>query len=252
MKGVGNKMMETPRMKNAILLIVFGLTWLTASPSHLIAEGQLPPASAAKVLPEPMVTQTRQTNQIGGAVEGASIITLPFWQDVEEPEPDRTQPIYRVYKRGWPVEVTADLQWFIRDLAEEHDFCERIIFGTILAESTFRADAIGDRGRSFGLAQINRFWITRANINRLDDYWQSRDLLCPYDNLTTMMELWLHARERYSLDTSQDLDMKRLLFWHNTGNDPRRVTYWNYSNRIFSYAAELVLIEQQIDLSQPL
>lgn len=226
-----------------ILLAVLVLAWVATS---------RPLTTNMYALDRPLVQERSQINNQTNIEQrreseiAFEVVDLMFWHPICEcPEyvVDRSLPIYRVYKNGWFVDVTPDLQWFIRDLADEHGFCERIMIGTILAESTFRPYAIGDRGRSFGLAQIQRFWITTADIERLTDDWRTRDLLCPYDNLITMMELWNHARQRYSLDMSNDQHVKGLLFWHNTGRSPHSMTTWAYSNRIFGFAAELVELD---------
>ena len=148
--------------------------------------------------------------------------------------------IYNVYKGGYQVHVPAELQWEIRKLADQYGFDERVIFGLILEESTFNASA--KNGACLGLAQINSYWINGATIPRLTEDWKSRKLLDPYDNLITLIEMWMFAREEYHLNTDNEHDMTKLLYWYNTGDDPRGVTKWSYAKRIYGYAAELVEI----------
>lgn len=161
-----------------------------------------------------------------------------------EPTLDRTKPIYQVYKDGYYIEVPAEWQWYIRDMATEYQFDEKIIFGLICKESTFNAKCKGDNEKSLGLCQIQKYWIKTDTIPHFTEDHAQRDLLNPYDNILTLMELWDYARNEYNLDITQELDMKRLLYWHNSGKDPRKVTNWPYSNDIFRYANELILIQE--------
>lgn len=162
-----------------------------------------------------------------------------------EPEPliDTSRPIYEVYKNGYPVSVPAELQWRIRELCEQNGYPEKIVFGLILKESTFSSKA-SSHG-TYGLAQITKYWLTAKPIEpyRLTDDYKSRDLLNPEHNLLTLMEIWNYAKDTYNLDPYNDGDMLKLLYWHNTGKDPRNVTRWKYATDIFGFADELVEIK---------
>jgi hypothetical protein len=178
---------------------------------------------------------------------------------VVEVTEDRTRPIYEVYKEGvrlyndpnvsWRkgVDDSPELQWMIRDFANEYGYREDIIFGMIIAESGFKPRLQGDGERSHGLCQINRYWLsqnaTNAGVPRFGEgNPKDRDLLIPYDNLLTLMEIWEYARVTYNIDISTDQGMKDLLYWHNTGSYRKDVN-WSYSNKIFKFAAELITIE---------
>lgn len=178
----------------------------------------------------------------------AATITTIVEEAIEEPTLDRTKPIYVLHDRSnriveyFPVE----LQWHIRDLAEEYGFDERLILSLIRWESEFKTDAIeyiNGRAASWGLCQINRFWITGANIEHFTDDYRNRDLLDPYDNLLTLMEIWHYAIDAYNLDVTNDADIIKLLYWHNTGRDPRRITSWRYATSIINYRDSLQPIE---------
>lgn len=160
----------------------------------------------------------------------------------EVSQEDRTQPIYEVYKDGIFIEVSTELQWMIRDMAIQYNYPEKIIFGLILKESTFDSNATGDNERSLGLCQIQKFWIRGANITHFTDDYTDRNLLDPYDNLLTLVEMWGYARDTYSIDITTNQGLKDLLYWHNTGEYIKGVN-WGYSDKIFEYAAELVEIE---------
>jgi len=165
---------------------------------------------------------------------------IPYIQYIPE-GPDRTQRIYDVYKRGWPVYVSAEWQWMIRDYAEAHGFCERWIFGLILVESTFNPYQVSPSGVHLGWGQIDPFWLRFSlDVDRLTDNYLSRNLFDPYDNLLTMIEIWQHAVDRYNLDISTPEGLHQLAFWHNTGQDPRWISNFPYSHQIVRYANELV------------
>jgi len=191
---------------------------------------------------------------------------------------DRARPIYKVYKNGRPVSAPAEIQWMIRDLAREHGYDEKIMIGMIVMESTFRAGAIGGircvthepgcalgcdgtddecgcptpceldpepcvyRGRWYGLAQLSKFWLRCSKIAqyRLTDDYMLRDLLNPWHNLLTTVEIWNYAGDAYMLDLETELGWVKLLYWHNTGRDPQSVAQWAYASAVFRYAAELV------------
>lgn len=157
------------------------------------------------------------------------------------PTLDRTKPIYEVYKNGFAVAVDTDLQWYIRDMCLKYDFPEKYIYGMILCESTFQADA--KNGNCLGLAQINKFWITRANITHFTDDYSSRDLCNAYDNILTLFEMWVYCRDTYGLNPWNEGDMLKILYWHNTGKDPSKVTKWAYATKAFGYADELVPLQ---------
>ena len=180
--------------------------------------------------------------------QAAQPVTMQIEITISDEEAEETEQqtptsemIYEVYKDGVLLNVPADLQWEIRNFSNEYNFNERIIFGLIILESTFSPTA--QNGSCLGLAQIDTFWVRGANMPRLTDDWRNRNLLNPHDNLLTLMEMWMYARDLYSLNPWDELGMKQLLYWHNTGRDPRNVTNWPYSNKIFDYAAELVEIQ---------
>lgn len=169
---------------------------------------------------------------------------LPEEVEVIEETLDRTKPIYEVYKNGLPVEAaTAEIQWMIRDFSEAYNLPERTIFGLICAESTFVPDVESFDGGCWGLAQISKFWITRANIPHFTEDYRSRDLCDPYDNLLTLAEMVCWARDTYQLDFTDRADLVKYLYWHNTGNDPTRVKRWDYATRALGYADELVTLQ---------
>lgn len=198
------------------------------------------PANRSEFVPiteveqEPIAVAAYATDAVGAASKEVEVI-----------EPlDRTKPIYEVYKNGLPVpDATAEVQWIIRDFCEQYDLPEKAVYGLIVGESTFIPDLESFDGGCWGLAQINTYWITRANITHFTDDYRSRDLCDPYDNILTLAELMCYARDNYGLDYTQRADLVKYLYWHNTGQDPSRVTKWDYATRALGYADELVTLQ---------
>lgn len=151
---------------------------------------------------------------------------------------DRESPIYKVYKDGVKVDVSAELQWQIRDLCNEYGFCEKYLYGLILLESTFKASA--KNGNCIGLCQINKFWIGKANIKHFTKDYASRDLKKPEDNLLTLAEMWCYAKDTYKLDLTTRDGMLKVCYWHNTGKDPSKIRSSSYFNKVEKYANELI------------
>jgi hypothetical protein len=162
---------------------------------------------------------------------------------LERKAPDRTMPIYEVYKNGHSVNARTDIQWMIRDLAEEYDFDERIIFGMIVLESTFNPNSHHKKGNWRGLAQISPYWTssaaTRGGVPRFTDNPGSRNLFDPYDNLITLMEIWTYARNTHNINLDSELGYVKLLYWHSTGKSPTNITRWGYSTTALRFASEL-------------
>lgn len=170
-----------------------------------------------------------------------NLINISPEPEEEIPTLDRTKPLYNVYKDGFEVEVSTELQWYIRDMCEEYSFYEKYVYGMILAESTFQPAV--SNGGCIGLCQINKFWIRGAAITHFTDDYRDRDLKDPYDNLLTMTEMWCYARDTYGLDLMTEDGIMRVLYWHNSGSDPRYISRSNYADVCMKYANELVPLQ---------
>lgn len=223
---------------------------LTVCAMALIAFVSPPMAAKTPVYPadSPVLTAEPTTHRLwlGCAADrerdAAGAITSEEVEVIEE-SPDRTKPIYEVYKDGWRVSAaTVEIQWIIRDMSEKYDLPEKTIYGLILVESAFQADCVSASGHHFGLAQIGNFWITGANMPHFTDDYRSRDLFDPYDNLLTLAEMMCYARDYYHLDYSCTADLVKYLYWHNTGKDPTRVTKWDYATKALRFSDELVAL----------
>lgn len=169
-------------------------------------------------------------------------VTVTPTEPAEPPVPqlDRTKPLYEVYKNGWHVTVPTEWQWFIRDMCEKYNFPEPLIYGMILTESCFNTY---DRTSIYkGLCQIEDYWIRTTVIPRFDDNWRNRNLYDPYDNITTLFEMWCYARDKYGIDVWTTSGQKDILYWHNTGKYKKNVN-WAYSDKCLRFASELVPLQ---------
>jgi hypothetical protein len=203
---------------------------LPKSPGPFTAPTQVPVSTPKIEIPKEEAPQ-----EVEIVAEKPPLAALPF---TASPATDRDFPLYEVYKDGYFVAVPTEWQWFIRDMSEKYGIDERVVFGMITTESTFNTNSTN--GGCYGLAQIQNYWIRGANINHFDENYKSRNLKDPYDNITTLFEMWVYAIDTYKLDLSTRDGYVKLLFWHHTGNNPSKITSWSYSNTCLKYADELV------------
>lgn len=98
----------------------------------------------------------------------------------------------------YDVPLDNAVQDHIFALCEGSEIDPSIVVAMISVESTYKADAIGDRGRAFGLMQIQPRW-HKERIEQLG----VTDLLDPYQNITVgfnfLHELYVHYE---SIDTA--------------------------------------------------
>lgn len=78
----------------------------------------------------------------------------------------------------YDIPLSHGLQDFVMDICSGCDVEPAIVFAMIERESRFKADAIGDSGKSFGLMQIQKRW----HEERMEKLGVS-DLLDPFDNV---------------------------------------------------------------------
>lgn len=81
-------------------------------------------------------------------------------------------------KRYFDVPLDEDLQDHIFEVCENYDLDPALLIAMIRKESTYRADTMGDNGRSYGLMQIQKRW-HEARMEKLG----VTDLLDPYQNV---------------------------------------------------------------------
>ena len=136
---------------------------------------------------------------------------------MEETEPYEVTIIY-------PVPLDQNLQAHVLRICEEREIDPCIIFAQIAIESNFKADAMGDNGRSFGLMQI---W-QDCHLDRMERLGVT-NLLDPYQNVTVGIDL-----------------MSELLGW-GKGLDYALSYYSGSSGEYSPYAERVKQLAQEIN-----
>lgn len=96
-------------------------------------------------------------------------------------EPIKVDGTYVVYD----IPLDDEVQHYIFALCEDKGLDSAIVFGMIWRESGFDASTIGDKGKAFGLMQIQPRW-HEARIEKLG----ITDLLDPYQNVTIGIDIF--------------------------------------------------------------
>ena len=143
----------------------------------------------------------------------------------ETTQPIETEPTVILYN----VPLEENLQLHIIETAEAHGIDPAVIFAMAYRESTYRADAIGDGGNSFGLLQIQPRW-HQGRMDRLG----CNDLLDPYQNVTVGVDYLAELLNRYG-------DIAKALTAYNRGHYSGTVT--QYAWTVLAKAEELAVME---------
>ena len=93
----------------------------------------------------------------------------------------------------YDIPLEEDVQRAIIDICEDHDIDPTIVFGMIHQESCFQSDAVGDKGRSFGLMQIQ----ARFHGERMERLGVT-DLLDPVQNVAVGVDYIAELLDDYS------------------------------------------------------
>lgn len=144
--------------------------------------------------------------------------------ETEPPDTEETQPPVILYD----VPLDADLQLHIISEAEAHGIDPAIIFAMAFEESTYRTDAVGDGGDSYGLLQVQPYWHYDRMI-RLG----CTDLLDPFQNVTVAVD---YLAEKLNVHGG---DMAKALTAYNKGHFPGYVT--QYAQSVMATAEELAV-----------
>lgn len=116
----------------------------------------------------------------------SDISTVEPTQTTEPPEsiPTEPEPEPEPETQYYDVPLSEDLQDHIFALCEEHDIDPALVIAMIKRESNYKARAVGDKGNSLGLMQIQPRW-HYERMDRLD----CPDLLDPYQNVTVGIDI---------------------------------------------------------------
>lgn len=131
--------------------------------------------------------------------------------------------------------LSHELQDYIADLCAEVSIDPAVIIAMIGRESTYRADAKGDKGKSLGLMQIQPRWHSER-MEALD----CDDLLDPYDNVTVGIDFLSELVNKY------DGNMHMALMAYNAGATGAKRNWFSkgiyenkYSRAVMKLAEEL-------------
>lgn len=138
-------------------------------------------------------------------------------------EPPQTEPPVAVYD----VPLATELQLHIIAEAESHGIDPAIIIAMAWKESTYRTDAVGDGGNSYGLCQIQPRW----HYSRMQKLGCT-DLLDPYQNVTVAIDYLCELLNRYG-------SIDKALTAYNRGSYNGTVT--SYANTVMAKAEGLVV-----------
>lgn len=137
---------------------------------------------------------------------------------------EATEPATRLYD----VPLEEDLQIHIINLCEEKHIDPAIVMAMAYKESTYRTDAIGDGGKSYGLLQVQPRW----HYKRMQELGCT-DLLDPYQNVTVAVDYLADQIERYG-------DLAKGLTAYNAGSYKGKVT--GYAKTVLALAEEMAVI----------
>lgn len=131
--------------------------------------------------------------------------------------------------------LSHEMQDFIADLCEEVSIDPAVIIAMIGRESSYNADAKGDKGKSLGLMQIQPRW-HGERMEALD----CDDLLDPYDNVTVGVDFMAELLEKY------DGNINMALMSYNAGATGAKRNWFSkgvyenkYSKAVMKLAEEL-------------
>ena len=155
--------------------------------------------------------------------ETTEYITEPA--EAELPTEAATEPAVTLYD----VPLDKELQFHIIETAEAHGIDPAIIIAMAWKESTYRVNAMGDGGNSYGLLQIQKKW-HKKRMEKLG----CTDLLDPYQNVTVGVDYLAEQIKRY------DGDLAKGLTAYNRGHYAGTVT--KYAKSIMAKAERLEMV----------
>lgn len=165
----------------------------------------------------------------------AIVETVTYLDCIDEPlvveESSAGEPVY-IYN----VPLDADLQLYIIETCSEYHVEPSVIVAMIERESTFRADAIGDSGNSFGLMQIQRRW-HEERMERLG----VTDLLDPRQNVLVGIDYLAELCNRYEC-------IGMALMAYNAGPTGAKTNWWDKG--IFENAYSSGVLERSETLTE--
>ena len=146
--------------------------------------------------------------------------------ELVEPEPVEHEPVPVVegkYREDIPL--TAEVQDHIFSLCDEKGIEPEIVFAMIWRESRYKAEAMGDNGKAYGLMQIHPRWHS-ARMERIG----VTDLLDPIQNVTVGIDYLSEQYNKYG-------DITHAIVSYNKGH---------YAGEITDYAKDVLAEAERI------
>lgn len=155
--------------------------------------------------------------------EAITAETTEYINEHTEDSTEATEPSSGLYD----VPLDSELQLHIISEAVEHDIDPAIILAMAYKESTYRTDAVGDGGDSYGLLQVQPRW----HYKRMQKLG-CMDLLDPYQNVTVAVDYLAEQIARYG-------DLAKGLTAYNKGHYAGTIT--SYAKTVMAMAKEMVV-----------
>lgn len=146
-------------------------------------------------------------------------------------EPTATEAPVTLYD----VPLSEELQLHIIQESEAHGIDPAVIIAMTWKESTYKVKAMGDKGNSLGLLQIQYKW-HKERMERLGCH----DLLDPFQNVTVGIDILAGLIARY------DGDISMALMAYNAGSNGANA-HW-FSKGIYSNSYSEAILEKAATL----
>lgn len=192
-----------------VLCVIFCVVVVVVSIYVLAYCGNLPAEAVVEPTTLPTVAETTE------------VVTEPAEETTMATEPLETEPQVILYD----VPLEEELQLHIISQADEHGIDPAIVMAMAYKESTYRTDAVGDGGNSYGLLQVQPRW----HYKRMQKLGCT-DLLDPYQNVTVAVDYLAEQIDRYG-------DLAKGLTAYNRGSYNGTVT--QYAKTVLAYAEQI-------------
>ena len=138
-------------------------------------------AGCLRVEPQAEVRQEQTTTAEQPTAIVEEVVQEQETAIVEEVEPEMVaEPTYKLCD----IPLSQELQIWVFDYCKDKKLNPYLIFAMCERESQYKADAVGDSGRSLGIMQIQEQW-HQERMDRLG----CTDLLNPYQNVTVGIDI---------------------------------------------------------------
>ena len=138
-------------------------------------------AGCLRVEPQAEVRQEQTTTAEHPTAIVEEVVQEQETAIVEEVEPEMVaEPTYKLCD----IPLSQELQICVFDYCKDKKLNPYLIFAMCERESQYKADAVGDSGRSLGIMQIQEQW-HQERMDRLG----CTDLLNPYQNVTVGIDI---------------------------------------------------------------